>query len=491
MSETNAKTEIKTSSDGIDYPVLEIPEEGSASLTLDVIDYAKTAELEGVGGYPVHHLYVKCSEIDDKKLPLEANPREPSRTAQVKSMQETLDENPEDFIKKNNGIAMLCGGVEPKKGKESVKLTFNKNEGICNGGHTYFAIQTNDSLSERAAVHMEAMVLPPELKGDDRRKRITDISGARNNNNRLDNRSEADFLGYYDYFKEEIQEPRFISWHEGDSNAYKDSIDAVHYLRLMKSLDPFAYSHPISNEGATSHKSLATTRSRVHSDWMDQMRSAMNGENEQKPLYYLALHANDVLYLRDLVSHSLKHDSLSTGFRRTAFYQEYVNQGTRKLRFDDFDPKNGIDLKQTLEVLFLGLFRTNLFVMADKRDNVKYTGWFFEPRDLWDQRKVEVLDAMGNYFKEVDNDPKQFIRVSAPFEKDLFTLGLSQEPPSPDILYEIESQSRFVQTDEADEATHWLREEEETKELIDINSSEPSTGAPLYKPYTNGTPSME
>lgn len=481
MSPDNLQFEEKTSSDGVEYPVLSIPDGGNSSLKLELVDYAGAAELSDVGGYPVHHLYVKCAEIDRKRLPLDANPREPSKTAQVKSMQDTLEDSPGDFIKKNNGIAMLCGGVSIDDNKEIAEITFNENEGICNGGHTYFAIQTEDSLSESAAVQVEAMVLPGELQGDERRERITEISGARNNNNRLDNRSEADFLGYYDYLKEGIENPNIISWHEGDSNASKDSIDAVHYLRLLKSLDPFAYNHPVCNDSGTPHKSLATTRSRVHTDWMDQMRSAMNGEDEEKPLYYLAPHANDVLYLRDLISYSLKHDDLGTGFRKTGFYQDYVDQENRKLRFGEFEPATGIKIKQTLEVLFVGLFRTNLYLEPAERNKVQYAGWYLNPRDLWDERKKQVLNAMGNYFGEVDRDPKQFIRVSAPFEKDLFTLGLSQEPPIPEYLFEVHSNKRYKQVSDRDQATHAMNESAKGVELVPLRSDKYDNSPILFK----------
>lgn len=475
--------EYTTSSDGIEYPVLKIPEGGSKDLSLDVIEYSGPAEIATIGGHDVHHLYVRCSQVNESKLPLDANPREPSRTAQVEAMQDTLADNPGDFIKKNNGMAILCGGVDTngESDPDSVTLKFNSNEGICNGGHTYFAIQTAEELNELAGVHMEIMVLPPDLQGDDRREEITEISGARNNNNRLDNRSEADFLGYYDYLKEHIHDPRIISWHEGDSNAHESSnIDAVHYLRLLKSLDPFAYKHPICNDSGSAHKSLATARSRIHSNWMDQMKSAMKDEQEHKPLYYLAPHADDVLYLRDLISHSLKHDSLSSGFRRTSFFQDYISGKDRKLWFDSFEHRDGFEIRQTLEVLFLGLFRTDLYIMPSEKDEVAYTGWYVSPKRLWDKLKVKVLDSMANYFGEVDNDPKQFLRVSAPFEQDLFTIGLSSDPPDPEVFYNLGSNDQYRSTENRSEATHWLRSDENKHdELISIVEEAPS-GEPTF-----------
>lgn len=139
----------------------------------------------------------------------------------------------------------------------------------------------------------------------------------------------------------------------------------------------------------------------------------------------------------------------------------------------------GINLKQTLEVLFVGLFRSNLFMMPADKGDIKYSGWFIEPAKLWSHRKG-VLNDMANYFKEVDQDPKQFIRVSAPFEKDLFTLGLRQEPPDPDIIYAVESQNRFRRVNGEASPTHWLEQNEGVNRVIEIDKHEPNDEASLY-----------
>jgi len=122
-------------------------------------------------------------------------------------MQDTLQDYPEDFVKKNNGMAMLCGQVDySDNGSGEVTLTFEENEGICNGGHTYFAMKTTGfELDENAVVHIEAIQIPDTVVGDERKEEIVGIARARNNNNRLERRSEANYLGYYDIFKDTLK----------------------------------------------------------------------------------------------------------------------------------------------------------------------------------------------------------------------------------------------------------------------------------------------
>jgi len=473
--------ETKTSSDDVTYECRSVP----TSVNLDFVDYPGRADLSGVGGYPVHHLYVKCNEVSSEKLPLEANPREPSKTPQVEAMQNTLVNEPTEFVKKNNGVVILCDSVE-KDSNGGATISFKNDEGVCNGGHTYFAMLTcEEDISDKAAVHIEAIEIPDDLRGDERKERIIEIARARNNNNRLERRSEADFLGYYDKFKQAIGDPNIVSWHEGDSIAHNNAIDAVHFIRLVKSLDVFAYRHPIYNKGAGHHKSLAVSRSRVHSSWLDRMDKSLKSDDVRPPLYYLVPKANTVLWFRDLISHSLKYDDLGSGFRKTSFYQEYIGNKTRNLFFDDFEHSVGTELRGTLEVLFIGLLRSNLYIQPTSENEIKFTGWYIEPKELWNRRKVGVLSDMANYFQEVDSDPKQFIRVSAPFEKDLYKLGIQQSPPAPSQVHNIESGIAFKRVEESDieEATHWYRQKEsENTEMIEIeNLDDVPRNAPLYK----------
>jgi hypothetical protein len=306
---TPVPEEVREARDGTEYPFIPLDGEDitlPVSVELDSADYLNKHELQE--GFEIHHTYVNCSELQETRMPLDANPREPSESRQVKAMQRTLEDDPRDFVKMNNGVVVICSDINTTNG--NVSLEFNKGEGICNGGHTYFAVTTAGDISEEAKLHLEVIVVP-EKSEEARLKDIVDIARARNNSNQLEKRSEADFLGYYDVFRYRTEKEGQVEWHENDSDAYDDhsTIDAVHFLRLMKSLDITSYKHDVYNPDANSHKSLGTSKSRVHRQWINQVEKALDGEIEQRPLRYLYPLCNDVLYLRDLLSYSFRRDS--------------------------------------------------------------------------------------------------------------------------------------------------------------------------------------
>lgn len=468
--------EPKQSSDDIPYDARRTP----SVVTLEVESSSIHNEITSSGAFPVHHFYVKCSEIDEKCLPLDANPRRPSRTSQVRAMQETLQENPKDFVKKNNGVAMLCGNAEyPEDDDGEVTLYFGENEGICNGGHTYFAMKTTEfDLDEEALVHLEAIQIPGDIVGDERREEIVNIARARNNNNRLERRSEANYLGYYDKFKQVLEQPEMVAWYEGDEEAHSDAIDAVHFIRLLKAWDVFTYYHPVYCEHCDNHKSPATAKSSVHNSWCEQMEQAKLSDDTE-PLEYLVPLSNDLLELRDLVSYSLKHGDLGPGFRRSSLYRDQWYDTSRDLHYEEYAGEEGHKLAPTMEVLFTGLFRSNIWIMYGEEEEIAYSGWFTDPKELWEDTKRAVLESLASDFQDFDTDPKLFIRANGPYDNQLFQLGFGQSPPTPKYVYEVESAKKYEEVDDAGDATHWL-DTADGEGLVSTEVMTPAAGVPLY-----------
>jgi hypothetical protein len=116
---------------------------------------------------------------------MDADPREPAKAGgQVEKMQDCLSNHPNDFVKLNNGITMICDSVDnASPGPGLCRVAFGAGQGICNGGHTYFSIVTNPTIpTVDALVHLEVIEFPEGLDADQRRKIASDISQARNNN---------------------------------------------------------------------------------------------------------------------------------------------------------------------------------------------------------------------------------------------------------------------------------------------------------------------
>jgi hypothetical protein len=487
--------EMREARDGTEYPFIPLSGgevEVPVSVDLNQADYLNQHNLEE--GFEIHHMYVKCSELQETRMPLDANPREPSKSRQVKAMQRTLRSNPRDFVKMNNGVVVICSDIDAADG--NITLEFNSGEGICNGGHTYFSITTADNISQEAKLHLEVIVVPEKTE-EERLQDIVDIARARNNSNQLEKRSEADFLGYYDVFRNRTDKEGQVEWHENDSDAFDDrsTIDAVHFLRLMKSLDITNYKHDVYNQGANTHKSLGTSKSRVHRRWINQVEKALDGEAPYRPLRYLYPLCNDVLYIRDLLSHSFHPDSgvkLGT-FRQYKLYKDYIlgdpeSPKTRPLHVGDFDAHEGVDLTATLEVMFMGLFRNNLFALPNPNDSQPdYVGWILDPTTLWKRQGAQALESMGSLYSDLDKDPKQFIRINAPYAEDLYKFGMNREAPAPKVLYEVgttdEAVSNRYEKTELDEATHWLAgSESDNAGLRSLKKSEVPNDAVGYEP---------
>jgi len=437
----------RTSIDEITYKAIRTP-------CKIIIQSVKHATLEIGNGFRAHHIYVSCEAIKGSLLPLDANPREPSLTSQVKDMQETLQKSPLDFVKKNNGMALLCEDVSYEGSTGNCIMSFGEKEGVCNGGHTYFAIVTTTfEIDKDAQVHLELLELPEGMVREDKLQEIIKIARARNNNNRLSLRSEADYLGYYNLFKGILQDTRYVSWHEGDSDAYEDAILAEHFIRLITCLDPLSYQHPTYCPKGERHKTPVTAVSSIHNAWYEKME-AYRTSGGQMPLRHMSPLVNDMFMIRDMISRSLKHDSLGLGFRKASFYQEVLGAEERELFLDR--KVKGNKLPPTFEVLIMGLFRTNIWLHYSDKLAIDLVGWYVEPGSLWAQRKQEVLEALANDFNEFGKDPKQFIRATAPYRNDLFTLGMGQSPPLPEIIYIVDSKEKLQAEKEKGKATYWF-----------------------------------
>lgn len=448
------------------------------SVTLPYLDH-EAADIRIYGAkYPVHHFYVRCVDLAQTPLPLDANPRRPENSTQVQAMKDTLEEDPSDFVNRNNGIVILSSRVKHDNNSEhsdatvdSIELDFEEGEGVCNGGHTLLAIQKY-AVHEEAIVHLEVIEMDSISATDtSKRKEISDIADARNNNNQLEERSEANFLGYYDNFKEQLANRHVVSWLEGDSDAINGSIDAYQFFRMLKSLDVENYGHPLYGERGKNHSSLATSVTRIHSAWKSEMDDwkTSSGDPESRPLRYLTPLVNDLFYLRDLVSHHLKHFNYPQGVRQMKLYQDYIKSSTRKLLLAGFEHDNGFDLTNPFEVLMIGLFRTNIYLSEVNTDNADLIGWFRSPDTLWIDRSEAILNELQSDYRDGDSDPKNFIRLNGPFTHDFYIHGMSNTvDESPDIVYKIEDGSRYIQVDSRKKATHELtiHDDPATKDIL-------------------------
>jgi len=452
----------RKSEDGHEYGARTVP----TNVDLEVFDYFKHESIELYDAFPVHHFYVLGSEIKQAKLPLwEANPREPSRTGPVRAMETTLTNQPEDFVKKNNGMTLICDQVsfdpeDPDGVNGTVGIKFSKGEGICNGGHTYFALvsQIPDHCLEKSLVRIEAIDVG-ELENDEKKSSvIVDISSARNTHKQLQDRSISDQLGHFDIFKQQIDN-KMISWREGDANVYDDAITVVNFIGLLSAIDPGSYEHTYYNEGGQIHKRPVTGPGSTFTKWA-------NGVNpDSVPLDHLLPVVNDMFFIRDMISWSLHPDSDLVGdvggkkveIKARNFYKEYVKGGQlRNLRYGRYQGKEGVSLENPLDKLIIGLFRTNMWC-SNRNDitNSDYLGWFVENDGLWHEQRIRVLDELSSGYIDADSDKKDFVRETSPYKTYVYSIGAYQQERPPELIRDFDG-NKFVLVIDPAISTHGM-----------------------------------
>lgn len=469
----------KTSGDGISYQTLDT----GSSITFSYEDCSEHTNLGSIGGFDVHHVYLTCEELKDSLLPAEANPREPSHSAVVEQMQRTLTNDPEKFIRWNNGITVVCESVSQNSSNSEVTLSFSDaDEGICNGGHTYFSIVTSGGTLDDAGVQLEVIEVPSTLNKQDRQEEIVEIARKRNNINNLDEHSISDFLDLYEVFKQPMGDPKAVEWHENDSKAHDYAIGAKDLVRILAALDPDRFHHGMVKPNNKRHAKTATAKGSIHSNWFDGAMEART-KGGDPPMHYMAVLIDDIFEIRDMMSYSFKNESFSSGIKRSNFFTENIggdNATIRDLHHGNYAGKDGYRLKKALELMLIGAFRSDIFIDFDMSHSPQYIGWVESPSELWDEEKERVLGELETRYKSVNSSFRDMKNKSISYETELFEWGRNPSwPDSPaQILYDIDNYNEFRSVDNLSDATHWLNLGGEG--LINKKDQSPPQDVPLY-----------
>lgn len=328
---------------------------------------------------------------------------------------------------------------------------------------------------------MEVIEIPTDL--DDREDEIVEIAKKRNNINNLGNYTVADFLDLYEQFKHRMDDPSDVSWHENDSEARSYAFSAPDVIRMMMTLDPERYRHAILSPGKPYHKGAATSKTSLHTSWFDTALDARDNGNDD-PMSHLGCLIDDIFEILDMVSHSFKDDDYDESFRKRSFYQENIggDDGTvQTLHFGEYDGEEGWKITPTLEIMILGMFRSDLYMKLDGDVDVSYIGWMVDPKILWQEEKERVMDNVSTFYDDVGKSYRDLINSEAPYREELYEFGRNPSWPDPpaQVLYDAESAKEYTATTELSEATHWLSDSGEG--LIEIEEEPRPDSEPLYK----------
>lgn len=198
-----------------------------------------------------YNCIVPVSEIPEAFTDwLGVNARESSLTGRVpKAIRLTLDEQPEQFVAFNRGLAILASTVSYDNQTHKVTMAFHDkaSHGVFDGGHTLTVIldQRSDQVNgngnndEQAYCRVEIMTgVPVDM--------ITDIVEARNTSRQVASKSLMNLGGRFDELKKALgaSVAGLVSWRENEEG----SVDVREVLALLTALDATHYDevkHPI------------------------------------------------------------------------------------------------------------------------------------------------------------------------------------------------------------------------------------------------------
>jgi len=178
------------------YKTIELPYESAAELDKDYIVFT-----------------AKTSKFIDVNIPLNANPRKPTRkNKNVKYMIEQLEIDPINFRRKNEGISIIAKRATIDEANKTVIFEMDQYQGIINGGHTYHVISKYGV--DEALVRVEINTgVPNNLTAE--------IAASRNSSKKLAIESELNHDGLFDWVKESISIDlnEEVYFYEGDDGS--------------------------------------------------------------------------------------------------------------------------------------------------------------------------------------------------------------------------------------------------------------------------------
>ena len=445
----------------------------------------ETIEFSGVSGYGeytddlgyrISRFVFDGIDLGVQSLPLEANPREPGQSTPVKKMRMTLEEEPSKFHLFNNGMTLFATRCEPITDDDGevmgVVLGFDKeDQGICNGGHTYYACKrafSEGTIGGDFSINVEVIVLPEDYDPEQIKRATVEISRSRNLNSQLKEASMADQLGYFDSIRSHMPTHHDkVKWHENDSAAVTGAIDAELVLRLLACLCPTYYYHSQHHTTGHPHKSASmTAKSAVWNPWFESME-----ENRTPHLAMMYPMIEDILVLRDGIARRLRNDDFKR-FRKTNLWKKYMcnpvvqDDGSVTYRAKDRDsltapPGNPVvKIAENVDVLILGLLRDNVTVVKNPAGANTMIGWYHDPIKVLDAQFENTLGLLSASFREANDEATVFCRNEAPYRAQMLQWGeFAPAPDQPLLLYEIGTDRGFMMPEDPAEATHRIDEE--------------------------------
>lgn len=350
--------------------------EGKRKTPVDIIIKYSDSSENNIDGYKLYTFYVTGDNY--LELPLDANVRLPSeKSIPYKEMIKTLEINPSKFFLQNSGISIIASDVEVNRSKKNVKLIFQPETGIVNGGHTQLAILNAKQQRDISQTKIKLEVIKYNFTAQE----LAIIAASRNTASNVKPYSTAEKKGLFVKIKREMlpQFEKHIIWYENRSVPNDQGLLAIDFVAL---LNLFNVKDNQSNNNRTlsnQPNKSATSKASVFKDW----------EKEPDYLRHTYPLVNDIINLLEYIQTTF-YKKIPRGFTSLSVVKKQKNKKTlftgKKIEFD-------------LPKQFL------LPIFASLRANIKYDevngkiGWFEKPENVFDKCKHSIIEDLLRTYK--------------------------------------------------------------------------------------------
>ena len=410
----------KTTNAGTPYDVVSVP----SRISYTFFSLLDCGLVDGENRYWT--IYLHMSEVREKCFPLNANPRKPNSigsnesTDIVVKMRRTISNNPEKFVRLNNGLTCVCSSLSIDSSSNTITIDWREGEGILNGGHTYLALVTNPIVTN-AIVRVELIQASERLNNlsnsSEKQDFIKETAIARNSNRQLKDFTRSEFEGKHHSLQNHLLDLKgVIYWSEGYEEMVteptvfteRNAMKAAVFVRYLALTDNSWHWHP-SDDSDPADNEILNNLLVMGNGTYDQWNLVALDEEHEKNLVKVAPLGRMVLALVDKIRVSMKYETNADGstanpvgcgssFITTDFFQNWAGYGQgRDVSFHD----KGLNVLPKSSPHFVAYMINSIrpfLWYGDTDEGFVYVGWHLDPLQAYEEIHRDIIQYLSPQF---------------------------------------------------------------------------------------------
>lgn len=498
----------KTTNAGTQYSVVDVP----SKIEYSYFSSQDCGLVDGENRYWT--IYIPMSEVREKCFPLNANPRKPNSigsnesTDIVVKMRRTISNEPEKFVRLNNGLTCVCSSLLIDPSAKTVSIDWKEGEGILNGGHTYLSLVTNPTITE-AVVRVEVIELCARLNDPsnslEKQNFIKETAIARNSNRQLKDFTRSEFEGKHQLLQNHLLDLKgVIYWSEGYEEMVteprhfteRNSMKAAVFVRYLALTDNSWHWHPRENDDPSDNQILNNLLVQGNGTY-DQWNLVALDEEHEKNLVKVAPLGRMLLSLVDKIRASMKYETNPDGstanpvgcgssFIATEFFQNWAGSGqNREVSFYDKGVEDLPKSSPHFVAYMINSIRPFLWY-GDTDNGFEYIGWHLDPLTVYENLHKTIIRQItpqyGQHRSGRDLASNNMVASSVwrnsvrPFWADNCSLDCVDENFYPIIFFDPSSEQWF----EKDVSGDWMLSYVDSDEEWILNKLAPGSRPTVY-----------